>query len=312
MPHQTSPLVSVVIPCYNHAHFLVEAIDSVMKQTYRSFEIIIVDDGSTDDTSKIASGYTDPRLIHQDNLGLSAARNAGLEASRGSYVVFLDADDRLLPNALEAGVNALDAHPDCSFVFGRCRVIAKDGSPVASGPQPRIESRHYLELLRDNYIWNPAQVMYRREIFKTFGAFDTTVSAAADYDLYLRITRNSPIHNHYAVISEYRQHGENMSCNSKLMLKTTLAVLRSQWPHVEGKKEYEKAYREGIIHWREFYGDRLVNEVRLHVRSRRWTRALLDTLVLAKYFPRGVMMHARRKSRSTIGKIKNQSNFLSR
>jgi glycosyltransferase involved in cell wall biosynthesis len=310
MLFQSSPLVSVIIPCYNHARFLREAIESVLNQTYRHFEVIVVDDGSTDDTRQVASGYDGVRLISQDNRGLSAARNAGLRASGGSYKVFLDADDRLLPNALETGVEALGAHPECAFVFGRCLLVAADGSPIESGPQPLIESCHYVALLRDNYIWNPAQVMYRGEVFQSVGAFNTAMSAAADYDLYLRISRRFPVHAHYKLVAEYRKHGDNMSCDSWLMLKTTLAVLRSQREYIRGDKECEGAYREGVRHWQHFYGERFVNEIRAHVHARQWDRALLDTLALARYHPRGVVEHAGRKSRITINKLMSVAGFF--
>jgi glycosyltransferase involved in cell wall biosynthesis len=309
MSLQSSPLVSVIIPCYNHARFLGEAIESVLNQTYRRFEIVVIDDGSTDETSRVAARYEGVRLISQSNHGLAAARNAGLRASTGSYKVFLDADDRLLPKALETGVYALKAHTDCAFVFGRCLLIEADGSPVASGPQPRIEGHHYQGLLRDNYIWNPAQVIYRGDVFKSVGAFDTSISAAADYDLYLRISRSFPVYGHYNVVVEYRKHGQNMSCDSWLMLKTTLAVLRSQWDHIKGDKAYEGAYREGIKHWQSFYGERLVNEIRAHIRAHEWKKASLDILALARYHPRGVVEHAGRKSYRTISKLINPSGF---
>src|SRR5215210_2105808 len=96
-----TPLVSVIIPCYNQAHFLGEAIESVLGQSYPNFEIVVVDDGSPDDTAEVAARYPEVRYICQDNQGLSAARNTGLGQSEGEYVVFLDADDRLLPEALE-------------------------------------------------------------------------------------------------------------------------------------------------------------------------------------------------------------------
>src|SRR5437870_3797289 len=96
-----SRLVTVVIPCYNNASFLHDAIQSVLSQTYRRTELIVVDDGSSDDTSDVASSYPVTRLIRQPNQGVSAARNAGLSQASGDYVVFLDADDRLLPDAVE-------------------------------------------------------------------------------------------------------------------------------------------------------------------------------------------------------------------
>src|SRR5215217_62523 len=94
------PLVSVVIPCYNQAHFLKEAIESVLKQSYAHYEIVVVDDGSTDETSEVASSYEGVRLIRQENRGLAEARNTGIKHSEGDFLVFLDADDRLLPEAL--------------------------------------------------------------------------------------------------------------------------------------------------------------------------------------------------------------------
>src|SRR5918995_6791294 len=113
-------LVTVVIPCYNQAHFLGEAIESVLSQSYKRFEIVVVDDGSTDDTSEVATRYPRVRCIRQENRGLAGARNTGIRHCQGEYVVFLDADDRLLPEALEAGVREPGAHPEGAFVSGRC------------------------------------------------------------------------------------------------------------------------------------------------------------------------------------------------
>src|SRR5215210_7397761 len=125
-PGREGGLVSVVIPCYNQAHFLDEAIESVLSQSYTNFEVIVVDDGSTDTTSEVASGHADAgvRLFRQENRGLAGARNRGLAESKGEYVVFLDSDDRLLGEALAVGVRELKSHPGCAFVAGRCTFIA--------------------------------------------------------------------------------------------------------------------------------------------------------------------------------------------
>ena len=132
-----APLVSVVIPCYNQAHFLGEAIESVLAQTYPHLEIIVVDDGSPDNTEEVATRYSGVRYVQQANQGLAAARNTGLRHSTGAYLVFLDADDRLLPQAVEVGLQQLQAHPECAFTFGKWRQIAGDGSPL-----PKTDSRH--------------------------------------------------------------------------------------------------------------------------------------------------------------------------
>src|SRR5919112_291203 len=142
-----APLVSVVIPCYNQAHFLGEAIESVLAQSYPNFEIIVVDDGSTDDTSEVAGRYPKVRLVRQENQGLSGARNAGLARSEGEYVVFLDADDRLLPEALETGLEYLDAHSECAFASGRYRFIGGDGSFLNPHRHRFVDKDSYVALL---------------------------------------------------------------------------------------------------------------------------------------------------------------------
>jgi glycosyltransferase involved in cell wall biosynthesis len=285
-------LVSVVIPCYNQAHFLGEAIESVLAQGYTNFEVIVVDDGSTDDTEVVASRYAAKdlrvRLIGQHNRGLAGARNRGLAEASGEYVVFLDSDDRLLPEALEVGVRELGAHPECAFVSGHYRPISAEGQPYAVPRQARVDGDHYLALLRDNYISMPASVMYRRWVFGEVGGFDGSVDAAADWDLYLRVARRFPIHHHGEVVADYRWHGANMTNDPALMLRTTVAVLRSQRSYVRGKKQYEEAHDHGIRVFREHNGMNLVKEVRSSVRRRDPGRALRGALVLARYYPRGL------------------------
>src|SRR5829696_17619 len=210
-------LVSVVIPCYNQAHFLGEAIESVLDQSYPNFEIIVVDDGSPDDTSEVAGRYPEVSLVRQENRGLSGARNAGLARSEGEYVVFLDADDRLLPEALETHLEHLEAHPECAFASGPCRRIAADGSPLPTPLQRHIEGDHYLVLLHRCYIWPPAVVMFRRAILETVGGFDTSLCPAEDHEMYLRIARRFPVCRHEKVVAEYRQHGTKASGNPAVM-----------------------------------------------------------------------------------------------
>src|SRR5215213_6785783 len=173
--HGGAGLVSVVIPCYNQAHFLGEAIESALAQSYPHFEIVVIDDGSTDTTSEVAGRYPGVRCVRQDNQGLSAARNSGLHHSEGEYVVFLDADDRLLPEALEAGIGCLKAYPECAFASGRYRFIAGDGSFLKHPRERPFDKDSYVALLQRNYIGVPAVVMYRRAVFASVGGFDTSV-----------------------------------------------------------------------------------------------------------------------------------------
>ncbi len=278
-------LVSVIIPCYNQAQFLNEAIESVLAQTYPHFEIVVVDDGSSDNTAEVAARYPGVRYLRQENAGLAAARNSGLRHSSGSYLVFLDADDRLLPNALEAGVRCLQAHPECAFVAGLCDFIALDGAALPTPQQRCVERDHYPALLRDCYIWMPAAVMYQHSVVTLFTGFDTAVNACADYDLYLRIARKFPIHCYDQVIAEYRQHGTNMTHNAVLMLESTLTVLRAQWKYVKGNKQYREAYKAGMRLGREYYGAQVVEEVGMHLRAHEWQQILCDIWVLLRYCP---------------------------
>src|SRR5215467_1357999 len=140
-------MVSVVIPCYNQARFLGEAIESVLAQTCPRSEIIVVDDGSTDDTLKVASSYRQVRCLSQRNQGQGAARNEGLKHASGEFIVFLDSDDRLLSHALQVGMESFEAHPEVAFVAGRCVVLGVDGVQRFTHFEPVVERNHYIRLL---------------------------------------------------------------------------------------------------------------------------------------------------------------------
>jgi glycosyltransferase involved in cell wall biosynthesis len=302
-------LVSVIIPCYNQAQYLGETIESVVRQTYPHFEIIVVDDGSTDNTSEVAARYEAVRYVRQENQGRPAVpRNRGLSESKGAYLVFLDADDRLLPHALETGVHYLDAHPECAFVSGHCQVITTDGTPLPTAQRPCVEKDHYLALLQDNYIWMPAAVMFRRDAVESMMGFDTCMSkkGSEDYDLYLRIAAKSPVYCHDQVIAEYRKHEQSVSSNPEWMLKATLKVLRGQQDRVKGDKRYEEAYNSGIRFWKEYYGEGIVEKVRAGVReSDGWKKAFQGILVLLRYCPHVFARHTTRKLYSTVFRVKN-------
>src|SRR5881392_1115395 len=255
-------LVSVIIPCYNQAHFLREAIQSALVQTYSQREIFIVDDGSTDNTAEITAGFAGVRYIRQENAGVSTARNTGSKQSRGEYLVFLDADDRLLPEALEIGVDCLRQHPECAFASGHCRHII--GSLLSSPKQLHVVRDHYLELLRGNYIWCPGSVIYRRSAFEVVKGFDISLGPCADYDLYLRITRDSPVFCHNRFVAGYRLHSSSMSADYSLMLQDTLKALNAQWDFVKGSDSYIVALETGKKHAQDYYrslqmGDRILN-----------------------------------------------------
>ena len=252
MPHP-EPLVSVIVPCYEQAHFLADAIESVLGQTYPYHDIIVIDHGSTDNTAEIAAHYSKVRYVRQENQCKAAARNRGVRESTGSYLVFLDADDRLLPEAFETGLNCLNAHPECGFVFGLCKFIAHDGSFLLTPEPPPRQGVDYVAMLRRCLINHTAQVLCRRAVFESGIVFDTSLTVCSDYDFYLRVARSSPIYCHHNVISEYRRHKANRSRNNLRMLTSILSILRSQRAFIEGDENYERAVRIGVRTARRFY-----------------------------------------------------------
>lgn len=279
-------LISLVIPCYNQARFLSDAIESVLAQTWKKVELIVVDDGSTDNTSLIAQQFSAVRYLHQVNRGLSVARNAGLAWSTGQYVAFLDADDRLLPDALKQAAEYLLAHPDCAFVHGDYRHIAIDGSSLSTVQRSATRKSGYIGLLQGNYIGMHGAVLYSREILESVGGFDSSLPACEDYELYLRIARTHPFGYHHHLVAEYRRHGQNLSSNTTLMLRTSLSVLRSQRSLLTGDKELEEAFRTGQAFWWTWYGVILFKHVYRGLRASELGKNTLDNLkVLFECYP---------------------------
>jgi len=239
-------LVSVIIPTYNYGHFIAEAIQSVLSQSYRNFEIIVIDDGSTDSTKDVVSSFPGVRYLHQANQGIAQSRNAGLFASRGEFLVFLDADDRLLPDALTLGVAALEAKPECAFVSGQWELFSKNGESLPSPPINCIQSDHYRAFLHSNYIGTVGQVMFRRSILEAVNGFDSTVPGCDDFELYLRLARSYPVQCHDKVVLQHRRHAANTSGKRDMMLQSVLRIYEAQTSHVQCKPELEALQQQRI------------------------------------------------------------------
>jgi glycosyltransferase involved in cell wall biosynthesis len=270
-----NPRISVVIPCFNQARYLGEAIDSVAAQTVGGVEVIVVDDGSTDETPAVAGRYPWIRYVRQENQGPGAARNAGLHASTGAYVVFLDADDRLLPHALRAGARSLDANAACAFTFGAFRRITADGAGIELPETGSFDAADpFGSLLRGNQIGMLSTVMFRRSALLAVGGFDATLMLCQDYDLFLRLARSFGVVRHGESVADYRQHDGNRSANAGAMLATVLGVVRSQREHVRGSAVHRRALRRGMRAWRDYYGERLLDRCREFAAAAKWRDAL--------------------------------------
>jgi glycosyltransferase involved in cell wall biosynthesis len=274
-----APLVSVIIPCYNHGYYLAEAIESVRTQSYPHKEIIVIDDGSTDNTQSVAQKYEDVTYIYQPNKGLSSARNTGILHSTGDYLVFLDADDLLLPDALLINLQFFNQCKSAGFVSGAYRLIYAPDNKVWEVKR-EVNEHHYQQLLQGNYIGMHATVMFPRWVFKTL-QYDITLKACEDYDLYLRIAKEHPIIHHTHLIAVYRIHTQNMSNNYTMMLKTALTVLKRQRNNSTQKVEADLLLT-GKDHFKRYYTEKIYDKL-IHYNTLGQANSLNDLYVLWEY-----------------------------
>lgn len=249
------PLVSIVIVCYNQAHYLEKAIRSAQEQSYPHTEVILVDDGSTDATREVAGAFSEVQYIFQENRGLPAARNRGLDSASGEYILFLDADDWLLTEAVAVNTRYLGDHPELAFVSGAHQVYMEATGEVWLGRRI-VTSDHYQEMLSGNYIGMTATVLFRKAILEQF-RFDESLPACEDYDLFLRITRQYPVMHHTKLLTVYRKHGQNMSGNPKLMRETSLQILERQREWITAKEDQD-AIEQGRQFWKRLYAPPVV------------------------------------------------------
>jgi hypothetical protein len=300
---ETQPLVSVIIACYNQAQFLAESIESARRQTCQDREIIVIDDGSTDHPEAVARAYSDIDFVRQNNQGASAARNAGWRRSHGEFLVFLDADDRLLPDALAVSLRCFREHPDCGFVFGHGALIDSKGDRQPDAWPTVIGPASYEQFLEQNLITFPGLVMVRRTAFEEVEGFVSVVNGtfignASDYDLYLRLASRHPVFCHGGLTAEWRKHGTNTSSGSLMMLQTVLAVLGGQEELVRQNPRYVAARKKGLRRVRHHYSEELIDELRAESRAGRihWRKFTRSVLALLWHAPQTVFASALKKA----------------
>jgi glycosyltransferase involved in cell wall biosynthesis len=186
-------LTSIIIPTYNRKQWLTEAIDSVLAQQYREFELIIVDDGSDDGTCRSLSRYAGRiHYLYVRHGGVSRARNIGFRFSRGALVAFLDSDDLWQPKKLLRQVEYLRAHPDCRLCYTD-EIWIRRGVRVNQGKKHRKYSGDIFEQCLPLCIISPSSALMRRELLEETGGFDESLPVCEDYDLWLRITARTPV-----------------------------------------------------------------------------------------------------------------------
>lgn len=218
-----NPTVSVIITTYNGSTrgFLEQAIESVLKQTYSDYELIIVDDGSTDQTLTLCEKYANGekvRVITQTNAGPSAARNAGIRSSRGTYICFLDDDDLYEPTKLQEQVDFFLSHPDKKVGLLYTAVTLIDGKGCSLGLKGQMDRGDiYEKLFFGNYITGPSTVMIPNAVFDDVGLFREELLSSEDYEMWLRITKKYAVWSLGKPLVRYRVHTNSLSHNTPKM-----------------------------------------------------------------------------------------------
>jgi len=259
------PLVSVIIPTYNRADLVVQAVESVINQTYGRMEIIVVDDGSTDNTREVLEKYQEKiNYIYQERSERCRARNKGFAHCRGDYMAFLDSDDLWLPTKIERQVEALNEKPDVGLVYTGVEFIDTHGNPYDGDLSWDAPKRQvlYEDLMTNNIVTGTtSSAMIRRTCFEKVGLFDESMNTCEDLDLYRRIARYYKFHKIDFPLVKFRIHPGNTQHNASAMAKGWEITIRKISRDTPPECEYYK--NEAIIR-------NLSHIVSLYRQSGRW------------------------------------------
>jgi GT2 family glycosyltransferase len=284
-----SVTVAVIIPTYNRGSLVRRAIESVLAQTRPADEIIVVDDGSTDDTHEVVESYGQVRLISKPNGGLSSARNAGVEASNSEWLAFLDDDDWFSPEMLSNQVAAIRCKPHTDLSYTATVRVDATGRELNRTHVNHRQPTHPLRsMVRENFA-HPSAVCIRRSAIASAGLFDTNVRLCEDVDLWLRLAAAGAIFTHVSRPLAYiTKHSGSMSSSGRNMAQATLDVLERNRPKLSPQlqrpdgREWWLAgahYRLGRAYWHEHDLEKAVEQFNLalacdprhlHARSYAW------------------------------------------
>lgn len=252
-------MISVIIPCYNYGHLIADTIQSVLDQTYTNFEVIVVDDGSADNTGEVVKQIAEKdqrvRYLFFENTGLGASRNRGMEVARGDLFQFLDADDLLEKDKFRVQVSLLDANPSYDIVYGSMRYFterpydAADRKMTFWGDENEWmakwtgRGRQLVPSMLKAYFAHLSSPLFRRAIVEKIGGFDNSISAIADYDFLLRCACEDAyffFHDDPNTYSLVRWHPNNMSKNKNLMYSHEVEMRKKLMPVLSFSKEAQE------------------------------------------------------------------------
>ena len=239
------PLISVVVPTYNRAHLILDALDSVASQSYRPMELIVVDDGSTDDTEKIVSEWWKQhsstgmsfRFIKQSNLGGNKARNSGIEAATGKYIGFLDSDDRWHSSKLEQQLEVLEYNPSAGAVYCGVQQIDLDSGQRIEPSNRSYPTGNLLDQLLVKDVTAPTSTyLVRKEVFAEVGLFDETLMARQDWDMWIRIATKYEIEAVPLPLVDLREHSGPRTASNPQREIDAFNAMMSKYAHLRNTR----------------------------------------------------------------------------
>jgi glycosyltransferase involved in cell wall biosynthesis len=236
------PTVSVIVPAYNAEKTILETIQSIRAQTFSDFELIVINDGSSDRTVELLSTINDPRLkvSSYENGGLPVARNRGIQRATGEFITFIDADDLWKPDKLEAQLKALQEYPEAGVVYSWTAFIDENSNFLYAWEPLYWRGNVYPRLLIRNFISSGSNLLVRRQFIQAAGEFDPNLKSVEDWDYYLRLAALCP----FAVVPEYhilyRRSTQSMTSKVDVMEKANLTVIERAFQAAPSELQYLK------------------------------------------------------------------------
>lgn len=241
---ENNPVISVIIPAYNYGRYLSEAIESVFAQTFTDFELIIVDDGSTDDTAAVVREYlSDPRVcyIYQKNRGPSAARNTGIRLARGKYIALLDGDDVWMPLKLKKQIQLFEEAEDVVLIYCMVEHIDEIGNKLLHISWPHKMGATYKDLMYMPWVvGSSSSVLIKKSTFDEVGVFDESMTSVEDTDMWIRILRHHKCAYVNEVLVKIRKHLRSSQTDLKRMEKNNLLHIQKcieRFPELEDHRQ---------------------------------------------------------------------------
>lgn len=293
--------ISIVIPAYNPGAYLDETLDCVQAQSFNDWECVVVDDGSTEDLSRVDTRDKRIKRIRQENRGLPIARNVGILNTTAPFIAFVDSDDLWAPSKLELQLERLQSYPDAGLCHTAMKIIDGEGRFVRPGWARNVTSYH--ELLARSSIC-VSSVMVRRSCLAVSGLFDPLLRSCEDYDMWLKISRFYRTEFLSEPLTLYRMHANNMSGNPSRMAQQSQFVLRRHLDlalhnaDVTAANSARQSIRQGRLGW----GTRAFDQARESLQHKNWSHLhvqLLDSFRLAPFFTlRQLFLFAIRKPKN--------------